>query len=410
VSFTTKVNYAAWQDYLWHAPVLRAGGALGPAAASAAPDIQPVPSLLVSTGPMVLDSTARDGACYRANPRWWGWKALRLRFSFRYLCDLVSSGSGQQLSDLLDSRIDWSNALLRGVPDLVGPGSAGYGIKTFYPSAPYMLAASTAWLEMNAAKPPMSDINFRRAVAAAIDPTTVVDDAYMGTVSRAGPTGLLPNLASYIDSGVVKKYALRHSVSLARKLLASAPYRGQQLELEIPAGLPDLASAAGVLAKQLGAAGIHVAVKEVTAAQRSADISAGRYDMVIDDRAGLSVTPWDYFDRVFSLPLGAGQAQGLNAERLVDPAAWRLVEQAAATPPTDAKRVNALYVQLEADFLQEVPEVPVWYTGAWFEASTKYWDDFPSSTSTDDRYTPVMWPGWLGSTTTVLALAALKPR
>lgn len=415
VTFSQPVNYAAWQDYLWHAPVLPHGqwvaapgtkaaapgttAATGPSSANLSP---------VSSGPMLLYRTTPTEACYQDNPHWWGWAALNLKFSFTYLCDVVSGPSGQELSDLLDDRVDWSNALLRGVPDLVGVSGRGYGLKTYYSRAPYMLAASTAWLEMNASKEPMSDLDFRRSVASAVDPSAVVASAYTGAVATAGPTGLLPNLAPYIDKDVVKKDAHGYSPSRAKKLLAKSGYKGQLLSIEVPSGEPDLAAAADLISKQLRSVGIKVVARVVSREQRSADMQDGRYDMVIDDMAGLSSSPWAYFDRVFALPVKAQQASMLNVERFSDPAAWALVQQAASTPPGDTKQLQSIYDQLEADFLEEVPEVPVWYGGAWFQASTAYWENYPSSTSASDRYTPVMWPGWLGSTTTVFALAALK--
>jgi peptide/nickel transport system substrate-binding protein len=110
------------------------------------------------------------------------------------------------------------------------------------------------------------------------------------------------------------------------------------------------------------------------------------------------------------LPLQGHQQPGVNAERYSDPAAWALVEKAAATPLSDTRAAQQIYAQLETDFLQALPEIPLWYSGAWFQANTSYWQGYPSSTSPDDEYTPVMGAGWLGSMTTVYALAQLKPR
>ncbi len=103
------------------------------------------------------------------------------------------------------------------------------------------------------------------------------------------------------------------------------------------------------------------------------------------------------------------QNPGINAERFSDPAAWALVRQASTTPITDMTLLRSIYAVIEADFLQELPVVPLWYSGAWFEASTAYWKNYPVSTSRQDQYTPMMGSGWLGSTTTVYALADLKP-
>ena len=65
--------------------------------------------------------------------------------------------------------------------------------------------------------------------------------------------------------------------------------------------------------------------------------------------------------------------------------------------------------QVETIFLKNLPEIPLWYNGAWAQYNTTYWHDYPVSTSPTDRYTPVVWGGWLGNMTTVLGLAQIMP-
>ena len=114
-----------------------------------------------------------------------------------------------------------------------------------------MLPAGTAWIEMNTAKAPMSNTDFRKAVAYAIDTSKVISTAYAGTVKAANPTGLLPYLSSYISGSTVKKYGFYYSKSLAKKFLEQSGYRGQQLTLEVPIGGTDWISAAATICKQL---------------------------------------------------------------------------------------------------------------------------------------------------------------
>jgi peptide/nickel transport system substrate-binding protein len=406
VRFRQPVGYAQWQDFLWHAPVLpEATWSALPAAdqftgANRAP---------VSTGPMLLRSTSPTEACYEDNPHWWGKSQLGLSFRFEYLCDTVSGSSGAGLSALLESRTDWSNALLEGVTNLAGGKTSSYDIKTYYPGAPYMLPAATAWLEMNTAKVPMGNTDFRRAVADAIDTSKVISSVYAGTVQAASPTGLLPYLNSYISDSTVDKYGFSYSQSLAKKALAASGYRGQQLTLEVPKGGMDWISAAATICKQLDEVGIHVSEKVVPPLTRDGDIADGTYDMVIYNAGDIGPTPWGYFDNVYHVPVGTKQTLHTDAEHFVDRAAWALVQRAATTPITDTAALRPIYAQLEADFLKDLPEVPLWYSGAWFQASTTYWEGYPSSTLPRDQFTPMMGPGWLGSTTTVYALAQLRP-
>ena len=120
-------------------------------------------------------------------------------------------------------------------------------------------------------------------------------------------------------------------------------------------------------------------------------------------------SPWSYFNRVFSLPILKAQAAQLNWERFSDPAAFALVQKIGTIVPTDTAAIQAIYTQLETIFLQNLPEIPLWYNGMWAQFNTKYWHDYPTSTSPNDQYTPVMWGGYLGNMTTVLALAQVEP-
>ncbi|HTT88659.1 MAG TPA: ABC transporter substrate-binding protein [Acidimicrobiales bacterium] len=406
VKFARPVEYAQWQQFLFQAPIVPQAvwSKLTPAAQLGGPNMTPV-----STGPMLLASTSPTEACYRDNPNWWARGQLGLSFKFEYLCDVVTRSSGDDLSALIDNRTDWSNELLRGVPDLVGGKTNAYGIKTYYPGAPYMLPAGTAWLEMNTAKAPMSNADFRKAVAYAIDPSAVISGVYTGAVSKTNPTGLLPYLSPFINNVAVKSYGFSYSPSMAEQFLDKSGYNGQHLTLEVPEGGTDWMQAATDLSAQLTKIGIHVTAKSVPLDTRDADLSQGNFDMAIAEDAVVSPTPWTYFDTIYHLPINTVQDQGLNIERFSDASAWALVQQAAATPVTDTALLRSIYAVVEADFLQELPVVPLWYSGAWFQASTAYWEDFPASTSRLDQNTPMMGPGWLGSTTTVYALANLKP-
>ncbi len=406
VKFARPVNYALWQQFLFGAPIVPQAvwSKLAPDARLSDPNMAPV-----STGPMLLASTSASEACYRDNPNWWGRSQLGLSFKFEYLCDLVTHSSGDDLSALLDNRTDWSNELLRGVPNLVGGKTNAYGIKTYFPSAPYMLPGGTAWLEMDTAKAPMNNVDFRKAVAYAIDPSAVISGVYTGTVSAANQTGLVPYLSPFVNSVAVKSYGFRYSPSMAKEFLDKSDYDGQHLTLEVPIGWTDWMAAATALSGQLNKAGIHVSAKFVPLASRNADLSDGNYDIAIAENTGICPTPWSYFDSVYHLPVSAVQNPGINAERFSDPSAWALVRQASTTPITDMTLLRSIYAVIEADFLQELPVVPLWYSGAWFQASTAYWKNYPASTSRQDQYTPMMGSGWLGSTTTVYALADLKP-
>ncbi len=407
VTFTSTPAYSAWQDYLWKAPVVpeHIWSKLSPSAQITGANKNPV-----GTGPMTLDTYNATEVAYQDNPSWWAIKQLNLSFKFKYLVDVVNSSNNVELSALTAGQVDWSNNFLPGINQLVSGlnGNAGYGFKTYYAGKPYMLSANTVWLEPNTTKAPMSNVNFRKALAYAINPQQVVSSVYGGITRPANPTGLLPNLSSYINQGAVSKYGFRYDPALAKQYLSKSGYKGQNITLEVPDGWTDWMAGIQVISQELNAVGIKCTPTFPQYAARTSDLTSGNYDLALDNNAQLDSTPWSYFQRVYALPIEKQQTAQLNWERFSSPADWKLVQEAGSTPVTDTAKLNSIYSQLQTSFLQQLPEIPVWYNGAWFQGNSKYWADYAAN-GTSNENTPVMWGGYLGAMTTVYALANLKP-
>jgi peptide/nickel transport system substrate-binding protein len=313
---------------------------------------------------------------------------------------------------MLGGNLDWSNNYLPGINTLAGAqqGQGGYTFKFFYPKAPYMLSGNTVWLEPNTTKAPMNNVNFRRALAYALNPAAIAQAVYGGIAAPANPTGLLPTLVSagFVDQAVVKQYGATYNPALAKQLLAKSGYTGQTLTLMAPAGWSDWNTAQQVIQQELQASGINVQVVQPQAPQRQNDITNGNYDLALDNNAGLDSTPWSYFQRVYQLPIAKQQSAQLNWERYSSPTDWNLVQEAATVPTTDTAKLNQIYSTLEKDFLQQQPQIPLWYNGVWFQGDTQYWQNFPSSTGGNQNI-PAMWNGYIGAMTTVIGLAQLTP-
>jgi peptide/nickel transport system substrate-binding protein len=407
VTFKGTPGYTEFEDYLWHAPVLpeHIWSKLSSSALITGANSNPV-----GTGPMKLVTYNPQEVAYQTRSDWWATSALGLSFKFKYLVDTVNGSNNQELGALTGGNVDWSNNFLPGINTLMQSvnGSAGYGLKTYYPSTPYMLSGNTVWLEPNTTVAPMNNVNFRKALAYALNPSAIAQTVYGGIARGATPTGLLPTLNGYINQSVVKRYGFSYNPNLAKSYLAKSGYHGQAITLQVPDGWTDWMQAVSVIQQELGAVGINVQLIYPQAPARNANLTNGTYDLALDNNAGLDSTPWSYFQRVYNLPIEKQQTAQLNWERFNSPKDWALVQEAGATPPTDTAKLHAIYSQLESDFLQQLPQIPVWYNGAWFQGSTKYWQDFPAN-GTSREYTPVMWSGYIGALTTVYALANLKP-
>jgi peptide/nickel transport system substrate-binding protein len=407
VTFKGTPGYTEWTDYLWKAPVLPEHIWKTFPASQVTTDANTHP---VGTGPMTLDTYNSQEVAYQTQSNWWATQDLGLSFKFKYLVDIVNGTNDQELGALTEGNVDWSNNFLPGINQLMSAvgGNAGYTLKTYYPKSPYMLSGNTVWLEPNDSVAPMSNVNFRKALAYAVDPSVIAQTVYGGIATAANPTGLLPTLSGYINQSVVSKDAPSYNPSLAKQYLAKSGYHGQPITLQVPDGWSDWMDATTVLKQELDAIGINLQLIYPQPNARTQNVTDGNFDLQLDNNAGLDATPWSYYQRVYELPINKQQTSQLNWERFSSPTDWKLVQEAGTVPLTDTAKLDSLYSQLETDFFQQEPVIPLWYNGAWFQGNTEYWQDYPSSAGSDQNI-PVMWAGYIGAMTTVYALAALQP-
>ena len=206
VTFSTPA-YTQWTSFLWHDPIINQSvwSKLTPAEQVTGANTHPIGS-----GPMLFFAANTQEVVYTVNPNWWATKDLGLKFHFKYLVDIVNAANPVELGQLLEGNIDWSNNFLAGIGSLVSSpastgvlnGTGGDGLLTYYPTAPYMMSANTVWLEPNTTKFPMSNLNFRKALAYAINPAQIASVIYDSIVDPANPIGLLPNLDPFIPASV----------------------------------------------------------------------------------------------------------------------------------------------------------------------------------------------------------------
>ena len=139
----------------------------------------------------------------------------------KYIVDIVNGSNNVALGLVLQGEIDLSNNFLPGIATLV---QGGYGVQTYYPSAPYMLSANTAWLVPNTTKAPLDDPAFRQALATRSTRDKIVSGVYGGIVQAANPTGLLPTWDKFVDQAAVDELGFSYDPEKAKAILAAAGY------------------------------------------------------------------------------------------------------------------------------------------------------------------------------------------
>ncbi len=372
----------------------------------------------VGTGAYTLLTYDQQKVVWVKNDAWWGKSLLKLDVKPKYVIDLVNASNNVTLGLMLQGGIDLSNNFLPGIASIAS-GIGGYGIQTYYPKAPFMLSANTAWLVTNDVKKPTNDPVFRRALAMSINVNQIVNNVYGNIVKAADPTGLLPTWSKFIDQSVVKKYGYKYDPAGAKRLLANAGYKmgsdgyfrnkdGSKIDLEIivPSGWTDWMASIQSIAQSAKKAGIRIHTAFPSYNDRTDKIQKGKFDLAIANDAQMANTPWAYYNWMFRQPIQAVQNAG-NDGRYKNTKLWSLVQQLDATPVSNITAMKKIISQIQTIQLQDLPIIPLWYNGVWSQASNAVWTNWPAAATGSPHYVPCTWRGYwnMGA---VLMLTELK--
>ena len=215
----TSALYQQWDNLLYNVPML-------PQHLWASKDLKDVATGAnekpVGTGAYLYFAYDQTKMVWVRNDNWWAIKALNLSVAPKYIVDLVNTSNENSLGLVLQGQEDLNNNYLPGISNLL---QGGYALHTYYPAAPYHLAANTAWLDVNLQKKPMDDVAFRKALASSINVADIVSRDYGSMVQIANPSGLLPIWDKYVDQAVVKKLGTSYDIAKAKSILAAAGYK-----------------------------------------------------------------------------------------------------------------------------------------------------------------------------------------
>jgi ABC-type dipeptide/oligopeptide/nickel transport system permease component/ABC-type transport system substrate-binding protein len=229
----------------------------------------------VGTGPYRLANWRRgDEIVLDRAPRHWGPPAREPRLSFRFIADASAAYAAMKAHDVdvfPDFPAPETLAQLRTDPSLkvaIGP-TEGQVILAF-----------------NQRSGPLADLRVRRAISYVLDRRAIIDGAMYGYGTPIG-SHFAPQDPDYLD--LTGRYP--HDPAAARRLLAEAGYAGGlSLTLKLPP--PAYARRSGeIIAAELAAVGVHVAIRNVEWAQWLDEVYARHaFDLTIINHA----EPYDY--------------------------------------------------------------------------------------------------------------------
>ena len=372
---------------------------------------------IIGTGPFTYGGGAGGSQTLQWNRRdgWWASKTYGLKMPMRYIVDIHNTSNTASLQNFLQDRIDLSNNFFPGINRHVGSR-----VGTYYKSAPYMLAANTAWLVPNTTKKPLNDVAFRRALAESINVNRIVVADYQNIVSKASPTGLLPTWSKWIDQAQVRRLGFTYNVARAKSRLAAAGYRDRNgdgfvedkdgdsinLRLIVPKGWSDWETAIQIIADSAKDAGIKITPAYPDFNGLVEERNTGKFELVINNEKQIGNTPYTYYDYLFRLPVLSSQTVS-NFSRFQSTQAWTLAQQLNKIQSTNVKKAKQVHAQIQKVILEQLPAIPLWYNGMWAQWSTRYWTNFPSATG--NQATPSTWNGYLNMTG-IDALAKLRKK
>lgn len=373
----------------------------------------------VGSGPYIYESHDQDRQVLVRNENWWG-KDIFGTPAPKRIVDIVNGSNNVALGLMLQGGLDLSNNFLPGIASLV---KGGYGIQTYYAEAPYMLSANVAALIINEQIKPLDDVEFRKALAYAIDTNDIVENDYTGIVKAANPTGLLPIWDKYVDQAMVDQYGWSYDPEEAKAILAAAGYvdvnadgfvedkDGNAIALTVtcPSGWTDWMAAIEIISKNAKAVGINIATATPDyGAWRAAQLD-GTFELSLQNEAQNSSTPWSYYKWVFQNPIeNIATAQYGNYGRYANEEAFALVDQLDQVEVGDVEAMKAITSQLQEITMTEFPTIPLWYNGVWSQVSNAVWTNWPSAAEGDNHYMPASWRGYWNMSA-IQMLLALEP-
>jgi len=345
----------------------------------------------IGSGAYLFETYSQDRMVYLRNEDWWATKLLGLRPAPKRIVYLRVLSNNVALGMILKGELDISNFFLPGVPRL----KQAYGnILTWYDGPPYMLSDNTAFLFINTTKKPLDNPALRRAMAFAINTNEIVEKVFEKQVLPSNPLGFLPIKAwmKVYPEEVAKRYGFKYDPAEAKKILDTAGFKdvdgdgfreapdGSKMHFDIivPYGWTDWMESIKIIAKGLQSVGIDAEAKFPDYSKYWEDLTSGKFDLAINNFGSqVSATVWTLYNWLFNPVTGEYMYNG-NFGRYQNAKLDELIAELNRTPVGKIEDAKGVVAQIGEIFLKEMPYIPLWYNGLWFQASSQVWKNWPS--------------------------------
>ncbi len=359
---------------------------------------------VIGSGAYLFETYDLDRMIYLRNENWWAKTHLGMEVAPKRVVYIRALSNNVMLGMIMKGEeLDVSNFFLPGIPAIKGP----YDIHTWYEGEPYMLSDNTAFLFANNTKAPLDDPILRRAIAFAINSEEICRRVFEGMVLPSNTMGFLPSdgwMKYYIEE-VAEAFGFSYDPAIAKKLLDDAGYRvaaggmrvtpdGKPFKLEIivPFGWTDWMESIRIIALNLRAVGIDAEARFPDYAGYFEQLSTGDYDLAINNfNSRLSSTPWTLYNWLFH-DIYDDLATSGNFQRYMKDDIPDLIDQFNEIKMDDLEQGRKIMAQIQELYLTQMPAIPLWYNGMWFQANTNVWQNWPGEMNENKSY-PTTWAG-----------------
>lgn len=350
----------------------------------------------VGSGPYTLASWNPNLITYKANPNYWGNKP-----AVKTIQVPVEKDNSTAITDMISGKLDWMGTGWNPSLDPAYTGKSSNNHEFFAPN-------NTVMLYLNLQKAPYSNVNFRKAISAAINrsglPTGVAAYAQV-----ADPTGVvIPNQKSWITvnaqfgaasqvDGFMKAAGFKKGSDGFYEYANGQPF---SMNVNVPGPWSDWAQDVQNIVTDLNTAGIKAyANYQANYDPYFPDLSTGNYDAAI---SWTNAGPTPYFtyqpllESSYSAPNGTA-VQGTNFERWDNQTSNGYAAQTDALlkqyeSTTDKTKQQQAISGIEQIMVNQLPVIPLTVNVTWDEYTTTNWAGWPSTSDPYDVGSPYSMP------------------
>lgn len=390
--------------YIWPIIPKKVWSGIAPEEAT---DAEPSLAQSIGSGPYKIEASGQDRVVYLRDDAWWGIKGLNRSFPAKRVVYIKSMANNVAMAMLQQGReLDLANNYVAGLPSFKRGNSA---LHTYHDAAPYNLPDNVVFLMPNHTRKPFDNAQFRRALAFAINTDDIVEIAYENMIVKPeNSLGLLPHpgWAPYNNKDIAEQYGYKFDPEEAKKILEAAGYKdkdgdgwreypdGKKLsfKVSVPYGWTDWMDALRIIGDNFNAVGLNAQVDFPDEGRYESEMVKGEFDMLLNNwGAYRSSSPYTIYQYLFSTYTEVGEDEWTgNFGRYNNETLRNLVQEFNRVPMNDSARGNEIIRKIQTIHMKEMPYIPLWINGMWFEANTNTWTNWPGENTTNRNY-PSLW-------------------